>query len=148
MSSYREIKIECYEANLLLPEYRLIDLTFGNVSIANHARGVFAIKPSGVDYHRMKPEDMVVVDLEGRTVEGSLRHRHLRLTTVRIASCRRFQSSVFPSSNLTGVPVQVLNSAKVGRPWPTSGPAVPVTSALNQPPGRFALDLFRSIFRY
>lgn len=73
MSSYREIKAECHEANLLLPEYRLIDLTFGNVSIADHARGVFAIKPSGVDYRRMNPEDMVVVDLDGRTVEGSLR---------------------------------------------------------------------------
>ena len=35
MSSYREIKAECYEANLLLPEYRLIDLTFGNVSVAD-----------------------------------------------------------------------------------------------------------------
>jgi ribulose-5-phosphate 4-epimerase/fuculose-1-phosphate aldolase len=45
MSSYREIKAECYAANHLLPEYRLIDLTFGNVSIADHARGVFAIKP-------------------------------------------------------------------------------------------------------
>jgi L-ribulose-5-phosphate 4-epimerase len=73
MSSYREIKAECYEANLLLPEYRLIDLTFGNVSVADRARGVFAIKPSGVDYHQLKPEDMVVVDFEGRTVEGSLR---------------------------------------------------------------------------
>jgi L-ribulose-5-phosphate 4-epimerase len=73
MSSYREIKAECYEANLLLPEYRLIDLTFGNVSVADHRRGVFAIKPSGVDYRRMKPVDMVVVDLDGRTVEGSLR---------------------------------------------------------------------------
>jgi L-ribulose-5-phosphate 4-epimerase len=73
MSSYREIKAECHEANLLLPEYRLIDLTFGNVSIADHARGVFAIKPSGVDYRRMNPADMVVVDLDGRTVEGSLR---------------------------------------------------------------------------
>src|SRR5690348_13832308 len=73
MSTYREIKAECYEANLLLPEHRLIDLTFGNVSVADPARGVFAIKPSGVDYTRMKPEDMVVVDLDGRTVEGSLR---------------------------------------------------------------------------
>ena len=73
MSSYRGIKAVCYEANLLLPEYRLIDLTFGNVSVADHRRGVFAIKPSGVDYRRMKPEDMVVVDLDGRTVEGSLR---------------------------------------------------------------------------
>ena len=57
MSSYREIKAECYEANLLLLEYRLIDLTFGNVSVADHARGAFAIKPSGVDYRQMKPED-------------------------------------------------------------------------------------------
>jgi L-ribulose-5-phosphate 4-epimerase len=73
MSSYREIKAECYEANLLLPEHRLIDLTFGNVSVADAARGVFAIKPSGMDYTRMKPEDMVVVGLDGRTVEGSLR---------------------------------------------------------------------------
>jgi L-ribulose-5-phosphate 4-epimerase len=73
MSIYREIKMECYEANLLLPEYRLIDLTFGNVSIADHARGVFAIKPSGVDYCQMKPDDIVVMDLDGRTVEGSLR---------------------------------------------------------------------------
>ena len=73
MSSYREIKAECYEANLRLPEHRLIDLTFGNVSVADHTRGVFAIKPSGVDYRRMKPEDMVVIDLDGRTVEGSLR---------------------------------------------------------------------------
>ena len=73
MSSYGEIKTECYEANLLLPEYRLIDLTFGNVSVADHTRGVFAIKPSGVDYHRMKSEDMIVLDFDGRTVEGSLR---------------------------------------------------------------------------
>jgi L-ribulose-5-phosphate 4-epimerase len=73
VSSYREIKTECYEANLLLPEYRLTDLTFGNVSVADRARGVFAIKPSGVDYRRMKAEEMVVVALDGRIVEGSLR---------------------------------------------------------------------------
>ena len=73
MSNYREIKEECYEANLLLPEYKLIDLTFGNVSIADTSRRVFAIKPSGVDYTRMRAEDMVVVDFEGKTVEGSFR---------------------------------------------------------------------------
>ena len=94
MSSYREIKAECYEANLLLPEYRLIDLTFGNVSVADHGRGVFAIKPSGVDYRRMRPEDMVVVDLAGRTVEGSLRpssdtptHRRLFQAFTSIRDC-------------------------------------------------------------
>jgi hypothetical protein len=57
MSSYRDIKHECYEANLLLPQYKLCDLTFGNVSVADHGRGVFAIKPSGVDYSVLRVED-------------------------------------------------------------------------------------------
>jgi L-ribulose-5-phosphate 4-epimerase len=73
MSNYHDIKAECYEANLLLPEYKLIDLTFGNVSVADPERQVFAIKPSGVDYAAMKVDDIVVVDFEGKVVEGSLR---------------------------------------------------------------------------
>ncbi|MEA3187060.1 MAG: L-ribulose-5-phosphate 4-epimerase [Chthoniobacter sp.] len=74
MSSYREIKDECYGANLLLPFYKLIDLTFGNVSVADPERAVFAIKPSGVDYEKMKADDMVIVDFEeGKIVEGSFR---------------------------------------------------------------------------
>ncbi|MDD5349165.1 MAG: L-ribulose-5-phosphate 4-epimerase [Chthoniobacteraceae bacterium] len=73
MSLYRDLQEECYEANLLLPQYRLIDLTFGNVSVGDPARGVFAIKPSGVDYAVMKAGDMVVVDFEGKIVEGALR---------------------------------------------------------------------------
>jgi L-ribulose-5-phosphate 4-epimerase len=73
MSNYDDIKEECYEANLLLPEYKLIDVTFGNVSVAEPARGVFAIKPSGVDYATMKAKDMVVLDFEGKVVQGSLR---------------------------------------------------------------------------
>jgi L-ribulose-5-phosphate 4-epimerase len=73
MSNYDDIKAECYEANLLLPEYKLIDLTFGNVSVAEPGRRVFAIKPSGVDYSSMKVDDMVVVDFEGKLVEGRLR---------------------------------------------------------------------------
>jgi len=74
MNTYREIKEECYEANLLLPEYKLIDLTFGNVSVSDPARGVFAIKPSGVDYSTLSADDMVIVDFEeGRSVEGTLR---------------------------------------------------------------------------
>jgi L-ribulose-5-phosphate 4-epimerase len=51
----------------------LVDLTFGNVSVLDPDAGVFAIKPSGVDYGALRPEDMVVVDLDGRVVEGSLR---------------------------------------------------------------------------
>ena len=73
MSEYTAIKEECYEANLLLPKYHLIDLTFGNVSVADPARAVFAIKPSGVDYAKMTAADMVVVDYEGAIIEGTLR---------------------------------------------------------------------------
>ena len=71
--SYLELKAECYEANLLLPKYGLIDLTFGNVSVADHDRGVFAIKPSGVDYTQLSAADITVVDFAGKTVEGALR---------------------------------------------------------------------------
>ena len=73
MSNYDRIKAECYEANLLLPEFKLIDLTFGNVSVADREQGVFAIKPSGVDYTQLSEVDIVVVDMEGRAVEGTLR---------------------------------------------------------------------------
>ena len=73
MGNYDEIKEECYQANLLLPKLKLIDLTFGNVSVAEPGRRVFAIKPSGVDYNTMKADDMVVVDFEGKIIGGSLR---------------------------------------------------------------------------
>jgi len=73
MSPYQDLKEECYEANLRLPAHKLIDLTFGNVSVADPARGAFAIKPSGVDYATMKTSDMVVVSFEGQSIEGSLR---------------------------------------------------------------------------
>lgn len=73
MSAYHDLKAECHEANLLLPRHRLIDLTFGNVSVADPARGVFAIKPSGVDYQRLTAGEMVIVDFDGKIVEGTLR---------------------------------------------------------------------------
>jgi L-ribulose-5-phosphate 4-epimerase len=74
MSKYDQIKEECYQANLLLPEFKLIDLTFGNVSVADRDQGVFAIKPSGVDYKHLSPDSIVVIDLEkGEVVEGTLR---------------------------------------------------------------------------
>jgi L-ribulose-5-phosphate 4-epimerase len=68
-SSLRE---ECCEANILLKRTGLVDLTFGNVSVIDRASGVMAIKPSGVPYERLTPADMVLLDLEGRVVEGSL----------------------------------------------------------------------------
>ncbi len=69
---FTELKREAYEANVALPRHGLINLTFGNASAIDRAKGVFAIKPSGVDYAALSPEDMVVVDLDGQRVEGRL----------------------------------------------------------------------------
>lgn len=60
-------------ANLALPAHGLVTLTWGNVSAIDRARGLVAIKPSGVDYERMTPEDIVVLDLDGRVVSGERR---------------------------------------------------------------------------
>lgn len=57
---------------MLLPEYRLITFTWGNVSGIDREKRLFVIKPSGVEYDRLKPEDMVVVDLDGNKVEGDM----------------------------------------------------------------------------
>lgn len=65
-----ELKKKVYEANMLLPKYGLVTFTWGNVSAIDRETGYFVIKPSGVDYEIMKPEDMVVMDLEGNRVEG------------------------------------------------------------------------------
>jgi ribulose-5-phosphate 4-epimerase/fuculose-1-phosphate aldolase len=64
--NYQTIREECCEANRSLPKTGLVDLTFGNVSVLDAAAGVFAIKPSGVGYAQLRPEDMVIVDLEGQ----------------------------------------------------------------------------------
>ena len=68
-----ELKQKVYEANMLLPKYKLITFTWGNVSGIDRESGLFVIKPSGVEYDELKPEDMVVVDLEGNVVEGKYR---------------------------------------------------------------------------
>lgn len=70
MSNYKTIREEAYEANMLLPKYRLVLMTFGNASAADRAQGVFAIKPSGVAYEKLSPKDMVIVDFESKVVEG------------------------------------------------------------------------------
>jgi L-ribulose-5-phosphate 4-epimerase len=69
----QELKRQVYEANMLLPKYGLVTFTWGNVSAIDRERGLFVIKPSGVEYESMKPEDMVVMDLNGNRVEGKLR---------------------------------------------------------------------------
>ena len=72
--NHKNLREECCEANWALPKTGLVDLTFGNVSLLDTDAGVFAIKPSGVDYATLKPKDMVIVDMEGKVVEGELRH--------------------------------------------------------------------------
>jgi len=73
MSRFADLREQCRGANALLPATGLVDLTFGNVSVCDRAAGVFAIKPSGVSYESLSPADIVVLDMEGRVVEGSLR---------------------------------------------------------------------------
>ena len=67
-----ELKKKVYEANILLPKYGLITFTWGNVSEIDRESGLFVIKPSGVDYDVMTPEDMVVMDLNGKKIEGEM----------------------------------------------------------------------------
>ena len=95
-----ELKREAYEANLALPRHGLINLTFGNASALDRGKGIFAIKPSGVDYAVLKPADMVLVDLEGRKVEGKLNpssdtptHRRLFLAFAAIGGVVHTHSS-------------------------------------------------------
>ena len=68
-----DLKQKVYEANMLLPKYGLVTFTWGNVSAIDTESGLFVIKPSGVDYEKMTPADMVVMDLQGNKVEGDLR---------------------------------------------------------------------------
>lgn len=65
-----ELKRRVYEANMLLPKYGLVTFTWGNVSEIDRESGYFVIKPSGVDYETMTPDDMVVMDLNGNRIEG------------------------------------------------------------------------------
>lgn len=71
--AYDHIRQEAYEANMQLPRLGLVLFTFGNVSAADRSQGLFAIKPSGVPYDQLSPTSMVIVDFDGRMVEGNLR---------------------------------------------------------------------------
>ena len=68
-----QLKQEVYEPNMLLPKYHLVTFTWGNVSGIDREKGLFVIKPSGVDYDKLTPDSMVVVNLEGEVVEGDYR---------------------------------------------------------------------------
>jgi L-ribulose-5-phosphate 4-epimerase len=125
-----ELKREAFEANVALPRQGLINLTFGNASAIDRTRGIFAIKPSGVDYAALKPADMVLVDLDGKKVEGKLNpssdtptHRRLFLAFEKIGGVVHTHST------------HATAFAQAGRPIPCFGTthadyffgAVPVT---------------------
>ena len=112
-----ELKREAYEANLLLPRHGLINLTFGNASALDRARGIFAIKPSGVDYAVLQPRDMVLVDLEGRKVEGKLNpssdtptHRRLYLGFKPVGGIVHTHSSCATAFAQAGRPVPIFGT--------------------------------------
>ncbi|EHR31633.1 L-ribulose-5-phosphate 4-epimerase [Helcococcus kunzii] len=69
---YEELKKRVYDANMLLPKSGLVKFTWGNVSERDENTGYIAIKPSGVKYEDLKPEDIVVLDLQGNIIEGNL----------------------------------------------------------------------------
>lgn len=82
--SFKELKRQVFEANLELVRRDLVIYTFGNVSQIDRDKGIIAIKPSGISYDDMTADDMVLVDLENKVVEGNLRpssdtktHTHL-----------------------------------------------------------------------
>lgn len=70
---FAALRSECLAANLALPKTGLVDLTFGNVSVADPERRVFAIKPSGVSYDELCGEQIVILDYDGNVLEGDLR---------------------------------------------------------------------------
>jgi L-ribulose-5-phosphate 4-epimerase len=128
-----ELKREAFEANLRLPEHGLVHLNFGNASALDRRRGIFAIKPSGVDYRRLKPADMVLVDLEGKRVEGRLRpssdtptHARLYRGFARIGGVVHTHSLYATAFAQAGMPIPALGTTHADF---FRGP-VPVTRAL------------------
>ena len=70
---FKDLKEQVYEANMEIPKQRLAIYTFGNVSAIDRAKGMVGIKPSGVPYSDLTVDDIVILDLEGRVVDGTMR---------------------------------------------------------------------------
>jgi L-ribulose-5-phosphate 4-epimerase len=113
----KELKREAFEANLALPSHGLINLTFGNCSALDRRRGIFAIKPSGVAYATLQVNEMVLVDLDGRQVEGRLRpssdtptHRRLYLGFTDAGGIVHTHSTYATAFAQAGKPVPILGT--------------------------------------
>ena len=95
-----ELKKDVYEANMLLPHYGLVTFTWGNVSGIDREKGLFVIKPSGVDYDVLKPSDMVVMDLEGNKVEGEMNPSSDTATHVELYNAFKEIAALTPPESL------------------------------------------------
>ena len=130
-----ELKREAYEANMLLLQYDLIHLTWGNASAIDRDQGVLAIKPSGVSYDLLKVEDMVLVDLGGKKVEGDLKPSSDTPTHVRLYQVFGSIGGVVHTHSRFAT-----SFAQAGRPIPCYGTThadyfygdIPVTRPLNR----------------
>jgi L-ribulose-5-phosphate 4-epimerase len=112
-----ELKREAYEANVALPNHGLINLTFGNASACDRTKGIFAIKPSGVAYSKLRPADMVLIDFDGEKVEGKLKpssdaptHRRLFLSFEGIGGVVHTHSSHATAFAQAGRPIPILGT--------------------------------------
>jgi L-ribulose-5-phosphate 4-epimerase len=114
MSVYKQLKEEAFEANMGIARHQLAIFTFGNVSAFDARKGVFAIKPSGVPYDSLSLADMVLLDLEGAIVEGSLRPSSDTPTHLHLY--REF-------SGISGI---IHTHSTYATSWSQSGRAIPV----------------------
>jgi L-ribulose-5-phosphate 4-epimerase len=112
-----ELKREAYEANMGLPAHGLVHLNFGNASALDRRRGIVAIKPSGVDYDVLRPADMVLIDLDGKRVEGRLRpssdtptHLEIYREFVHVGGVAHTHSVFATSFAQAGQPIPVLGT--------------------------------------
>jgi L-ribulose-5-phosphate 4-epimerase len=132
---HRTLREEAYTANRQLGASGLVDLTFGNASVFDPGAGVFAIKPSGVPYTRLTPGRMVLVDLEGRVLEGKLRPSSDAPTHRRL-----FQAFAGIRAVVHTHSRHAVSFAQAGRPIPCFGTthadyfhgAIPVTRPLTK----------------
>ena len=130
------LKQEVYEANLLLPKYGIVTFTWGNVSGIDREAGIFAIKPSGVPYEELEPEDMVLVDVKtGEVVEGELNpssdtptHLVLYQEFPSIGAVVHTHSSWAVSFAEAGLPIEAMGTTHADSFYGD----VPVTDALTQ----------------
>jgi L-ribulose-5-phosphate 4-epimerase len=131
----KELREQACEANRSLPGHGIVHLNFGNASALDRARGILAIKPSGVDYAGLRPSDMVLVDLEGRVVEGRLRPSSDTPTHVELYRRLASVGGIVHTHS-----VHATAFAQAGRPIPALGTThadfffgeVPVTRALRR----------------